>query len=115
MADIPLESILKVLEIFSIVGGGAVVAFRLGRTTQKVEEAIATQNILMKEQASDITDLKFETKKLSEVVTQLAVQHTRLDRIEDDIRDMKHGRGYVIEESPPRTLVDPSSNLRRRL
>lgn len=37
--------------------------------------------------------------KLGDVLTQVAVQDNRLNRIEDDVRELRHGDGMVI----PRT------------
>lgn len=45
---------------------------------------------------NDMTDLKAEIKKLSEIVTEQAVQGKRIDRIEEDIRELRHGEGFVF-------------------
>lgn len=34
-------------------------------------------------------------KQLGQVLQQVAVQDTRIDRIEEDIKEMKHGQGFV--------------------
>lgn len=44
----------------------------------------------------DIVDLKVEIKKLGDVLTKLAVQESRLDRIEEAIKELRHGEGFVF-------------------
>lgn len=90
-----LDIILKIGEILSILGGGALVAFRLGRTTSRVEASLQAQNQLLESQSAEITELKNETKKLGDVLTQIAVQQTRIERLENDLRELRHGRGFV--------------------
>ena len=95
MELLTVDNALKVMEILSIIGGGALVAFKLGRTTAKVESSLEIQNDILKLQASDISSLKTEMKKLGDVLTAIAVQGNRIDRIEEDIREIRHGRGFV--------------------
>ena len=90
-----LDNFLRVCEILSILGGGALVAFRLGRTTSRVEASLERQNEILTKQSSEISELKKETKKLGDVLTAIAVQGTRIGRVEEDIRELKHGRGFV--------------------
>lgn len=90
-----VDNILKVFEILSIIGGGALVAFRLGRTTARVEASLERQNDILTSQSSEISELRIETKKLGDVLTAIAVQGTRIDRMEDDIREIRHGRGFI--------------------
>ena len=90
-----VDNILKLLEILSIVGGGGLVAFRLGRTSSRFEISIASQNEILRIQSGEITELRKETKKLGDVLTAIAVQGTRMDRVEEDIRELRHGRGFV--------------------
>lgn len=86
--EIHIDTALKFAEIISIISGGSIVAFKLGRVTTRVEEN-------MKLQAKEISELKEETKKLGAILTTVAVQDNRIDRIESDIHDLKHGRGWV--------------------
>ena len=81
-SSISLASLLQILEIISIVGGGGLVSFKLGRSTSRVEEILKTQSI-------EITELKNETKKLGDILTTIAVQGARLERLEADIRELK--------------------------
>jgi hypothetical protein len=95
-AAISISDILHGLEIISIVGGGMIVAFRLGRTHAAIEAAITNQNIVAKLQSDEIAELKAEVKKLGDVLTALAVQENRLDMHEKWIDELRHGRGFVM-------------------
>lgn len=95
MQEFTLQDLLQIGEIFSILAGGGLVAFKLGRTTTSVEMTLKQQNEILVIQSKEISELKIETKRLGDVLTTLAVQQTRLERLEQDIREMKHGRGFV--------------------
>lgn len=90
-----IDNFLKVAEILSILGGGGLVAFRLGRTTSRVEGVLQTQNMILTQQSAEITDLKNETRKLGDILTQLAVTAQRLDAMDKTIWELRHGEGYV--------------------
>lgn len=92
-----IDTVLKFLEIASIVGGGGLVLFRLGRTTSRVEATLERQNEILEGQSKSIDGLREETKQVNVVLTKIAVQESRLERIEEDIRDMQHGKGFVRE------------------
>jgi len=83
------DNALRILEIVSILGGGGMVAFRLGRTTATMQGAVEVQN-------SAIDDLKVEVRKLSDVLTKLAVQEQRLNMLDKHIDELRHGEGYVF-------------------
>jgi hypothetical protein len=87
--QIQLDTIFKVVEIVSILGGGGLVAFRLGKNSQAVREA-------MRQQAAEITLLREEVKELSKLVTEVAVQSKRLDILEQRYDELRHGEGFVF-------------------
>ncbi len=76
-----LGVVLQVLQIIIILGGGIVFLLALSGTVKRL--------------ASDIVDVKTELKKLADVMVTLAVTTKRLDNIEEDIRDLKRGRGFI--------------------
>jgi hypothetical protein len=84
-----IDSALKLIEIVSILGGGGMVAFRLGKNSQVVREA-------MRQQAAEIAALKDEIKELSKLVTEVAVQSKRLDILEQRYEELRHGEGFVF-------------------
>jgi hypothetical protein len=92
---VSLEAALHALEIVAIVGGGLGVAYRLGKTHSAISAAIENQNKAAERQASEISELKVEIKKLGDVLTALAVQENRLDMHEkwiDELRQARHAR-----------------------
>jgi hypothetical protein len=46
-----------------------------------------------------MTDMKEEIKKVGQVLVTLAITTSRLDNAEQDIRDLKHGRGFIVPRS----------------
>lgn len=44
---------------------------------------------------ADLTDMKSEIKKVGEVLVTLAVTGERLSNVEQDVRELRHGRGFV--------------------
>jgi prefoldin subunit 5 len=75
----------NIIEILVIVGGGLLALVTLRNTVNNLKE--------------DMTDMKTEIKKVGEVLVKMAVTQTRLDNVEQDIRDMKHGRGFIQPRS----------------
>ena len=87
--QVSIDTAFKVIEIISILGGGGLVAFRLGKNSQVVREA-------MRQQATEIAALKDEIKELSKLVTEVAVQSKRLDMLEQRYDELRHGEGFVF-------------------
>lgn len=73
----------NIIEIGAIVGGGLLALVTMRNTVRNLKE--------------DVTDMKTEIKKVGEVLIKMAVTQTRLDNVEQDIRDLKHGRGFIQE------------------
>ena len=71
----------NIIEISVIVSGGLLTLVTMRNTVNNLKE--------------DMTDMKTEIKKVGEVLVKMAVTQTRLDNVEQDIRDMKHGRGFI--------------------
>lgn len=77
----------NIIEITSILGGGALVLLQLKNTVGNLK--------------TDVTDMKAELKKVGEVLIKLAVTDTRLSNVEQDIRELKHGEGFVLPFNMP--------------
>jgi hypothetical protein len=90
---ISIETILHVVEIVALVGGGFSVAYRLGKTHSAITAAIEKQDAAAARQAAEISELKTEIKKLGDVLTALAVQENRLDMHEKWIDELRRGGG----------------------
>lgn len=73
----------NIIEIISILAGGLIVFTTLRNTVQNMQ--------------ADMAGMQQEIKKLAEVVTQMAVTNVRLTNVEQDIREMRHGRGFIVD------------------
>lgn len=49
----------------------------------------------------ELVALKAAISKLSDILTKLAVQDQRLLNIESDIKDMRHGIGFIVRPTLP--------------
>jgi tRNA1(Val) A37 N6-methylase TrmN6 len=74
-------SVSTIIQIIAIVGGGFSFLIMMRSTVNNL--------------ATDIVEMKTELKKCGEALVTLAVTSKRLDHVEEDIREMKHGRGFI--------------------
>jgi len=75
-----------ILVVISLMGTGVVFSYRTGTFTESVR-------IMQRE----LEGLKLIAKSISDVLTTVAVQKNDIAHIQDDIREMKHLRGFVIK------------------
>lgn len=80
-----IQLIVTTVVGLTAIGGGLVAIGSFRRTFQDLTR--------------DMTDMKVEIKKVGDVLVTLARTTTRLDNVEQDIRDMKHGRGFIQNRS----------------
>ena len=73
-----LDLVIKAATLISIVVGGGVTLFRMGRMAQKFEE-------IGKQQSKEISELKLGMSKVEGVLIALADQSGRIDRVEDRV------------------------------
>ena len=71
----------NIIEIVSILAGGLVVFITLKNTVANIKD--------------DVAGMQTEIKKLADVITKMAVTDIRLTNLEQDIRELRHGRGFV--------------------
>lgn len=83
-----LQEILQATQLLVLIAGGVFIFFKVGRTTGNMEQILVAQ-------AKEITDLKTNMDKFGNALTAIAVQDNRLDRVESDIHELRHGRGFV--------------------
>lgn len=69
-----------------VVAGG--ILYRRGRDENKLENAVTTA-------IAEIGELKKEFKKFGEILINQADQNRRIIHLEEDVRDLRHGRGFV--------------------
>ena len=74
----------NIIEIGSILGGGIGVFVTLRLTVANIKD--------------EVSGMQTEIKKLADVITRMAVADVRLTNIEQDIRELRHGRGFVQGE-----------------
>lgn len=72
------------LIVASLAGTGVVYAFKSGRFAESIENM-----------RKDITALETTVKIVGEVLTMVAVQKTEIRNIQDDIRELRHGDGWI--------------------
>jgi prefoldin subunit 5 len=70
-----------IIQIIVIVGGGLIAMISMKSTVDNIK--------------SDMDEMKTDLKKVGDALVTLAVATKRLDHVEEDIREMKHGRGFI--------------------
>jgi prefoldin subunit 5 len=71
----------NIIEIVSIIGGGVTVFVTLRNTVSNIKD--------------DVAGMQTEIKKLADIITKMAVTDIRLTNLEQDIRELRHGDGFV--------------------
>jgi hypothetical protein len=96
-------AILQIAQTLAVVIGGGFGVYRIGRNTQKTESAITRANEVAIEQKEEMSDLKKEVRKLSDVLTTMAVTTTRVDNLSNSItelrqlvNDLRRGEGFIF-------------------
>ncbi len=91
-----LDTVYKLVEIASVLGGVVFVSVRIGRTSQRFETISA-------QQAKEIGELKDNVRELSKLVTSNALLDQRvvnlaerMNRIDVRMDELAHGEGYVL-------------------
>jgi ribosomal protein L29 len=94
--------IVGVIQTLAIVAGGGMVSFRLGRSTQKVESAIAAQEKNSMQAAQAIAEIKGEIAALRGLMTEVALQKQEISQVRNELAqvrtwydELRHGQGYV--------------------
>lgn len=82
-------NISVIFQTFMLVGT-ALIAFGVSKKTISAMER-------------EMEEIKRDQKDLSQTVAQIAVQDSRIDRLEEDMRDLRRGRGFIVEAAhwPP--------------
>lgn len=77
-----------VITIIAIVGG-----LMSAHIAQKIQHAAMRVDINYLKEQQAVLNGAFD--KLGTILTQVAVQDTRISRIEEDVADLRHGRGFI--------------------
>jgi septal ring factor EnvC (AmiA/AmiB activator) len=107
------KEILQILELVIMAGGFLIAIVKMGKSSREQRDAMikssAEVQAALNRQNEIITELKIETKDsmttIGSVLTALAVYDTRVERIERDIQDLRHGIGFAIDITSARSAV----------
>ena len=80
----------NIIEIGSIIGGGLLVLMTL-------KNDVVSLKVGAQELRSEIGEMQIELKKIGQVLVTQADQNRRIMHLEDDVRELRHGRGFVRE------------------
>ena len=82
----------NIIEIGTIAVGGIIAIVQVKGSVSSLKKEISLELDFMK---SDFTEMKSEIKRFSDVLIKMAVTDQRLLGVEQDVRELKHGRGFV--------------------
>lgn len=81
-------SVGSIIQVLAIAGGGMLVLISMRNTVSVLQR--------------DVASIQVEIKKMGDILTKMAVAETRLDNtdtrltnVERDLRDLRHGQGFV--------------------
>lgn len=81
-------SVGSLIQVAAIAGGGLLVLITMRNTVAVLQR--------------DVSAIQTEIKKMGDILTKMAVAETRLDNtdtrltnVERDLRDLRHGQGFV--------------------
>ena len=97
MSSADLETLLRFLEILSIVAGGGAIIWRMSSMATKFE-------IIGVQQANEIKDLKSSVEKLGGVLSVIATQNERIGRFEE--RQLQEGKRLDALETRVNHSID---------
>lgn len=84
-----------ILQVLAVIGG--VIAFlRKENTVKRKEDAVAITL------TNDVNYIKEKVKSISELVTSRAVMEKDIMNMKEDIRELRHGDGFVL---PKRSIA----------
>lgn len=79
----PTVTVGNIIEIGTILVGGIFVFFQVKARVEQLSR--------------DVAAIEMDIKGLSRSFTELAVVNNRLNRVEEDVRELRHGRGFIRE------------------
>ena len=77
----PTITIGNIIEISTIVGGGVIAGALLKATVANL--------------GREVKEMKIDIKALNTIVVEMAVADRRLIAVEEDIRELRHGKGFI--------------------
>jgi hypothetical protein len=97
----------SMIETGVIVGGGIAALATLKTTVTSLKEEVAgskretkeSMAEMQRENKESMADMQHEIKKIGEVLINQADQNRRIIHLEDDVRELRHGRGFIRGET----------------
>lgn len=77
-------NLANILQILGILGFGGAILVTMRNNLINLKE--------------DVVDLKLDIKKFGDVLIKMAITDTRLTNIESDLRDIRRGKGFIIDD-----------------
>ncbi len=77
----PTITVGNVIEIATIIAGGVITFVLLKATVVQLK--------------AEVTELKIDVRALNKVVIEMAVTDRRLTAVEETLRELRHGRGFI--------------------
>jgi hypothetical protein len=78
----------NLIEIVSIIGGGILVLITLRGDVNSLKDGA-------RDLREDLGQMQVEIKKIGDVLVTQADQNRRIMHLEDDVRELRHGRGFI--------------------
>lgn len=91
------DTTVKLVEIASILIGGGMVAGGIRANSRAVKEAMALQEKRLEALENDV-------KALNRVITEVAVQNSRIHFLEQRVEELRHGDGIVLTSAARQRL-----------
>lgn len=86
-----LSTILQIAQIAAYILGAAIFVAMLKADIRILRHDM--RNLSVRQDA-----LAEGFKSLTDILTKVAVQDQRIKAIEDDVRELRHGRGYILSD-----------------
>lgn len=89
-------SIGTIAEVTIFVSGGIFALATLKSTVTTLKDNVEAGK---QETKASIADLQSEIKKIGDILVNQADQNRRIIHLEDDVRELRHGHGFIVQ--PP--------------
>ena len=89
-------TLMGIIDTLAVLAGGA---YALIKISNKVDTKIALLHADFVTVKSDIIDMKADIKKVNDILIRMNAADVRIERAEMDIRELRHGRGFIRGET----------------
>lgn len=104
MSDAVIVSIIiAVIQTSAFIGGGIAVAYRIGKSMQRLDQYAESHGAAITELKDDITAMKNLMTDMALQKLEMATQKQAIERLERWYDELRRGEGYVFPLKYPRT------------